>query len=289
VRHRLPFIALAAVIIALVLALVVTQTASRRSDRELSGTIEAYEVQLTSKVSARVVEVRREEGSAVNAGDTLMRLDDADYRNAALAALAQVQAAEAGLSATASRAVLAETSLARVEKLYASGNLTRQEIDRARTEATGARDATAAARTAVDAARAQHDLAQTRMNDCTVIAPVAGTVSANAFRLGETVIAGSVPVTIIDLSQTWLTVYLPERLLGRVKLGDTCRVRIDGYPKRDFHGTLGFIADKAEFTPKDIQTKEERINQVYRVKITLPNPESILKPGMPADAYLGLH
>jgi HlyD family secretion protein len=289
VRHRLPLIALAAVIIALALALVVTQTASRRSDRDLSGTIEAYEVQLTSKVTARVVEVRCEEGSVVNADDTLMRLDDADYRNAALAAQAQVQAAEAGLSATASRAVLAETSLARVEKLYASGNLTRQEIDHARTEATAARDALAAAGNAVDAARAQRNVAQARMNDCTVIAPVSGTISAVAFRLGETVIAGSVPVTIIDLSQTWLTVYLPERLLGRVKLGDTCRVRVDAYPKRDFDGTLSFIADKAEFTPKDIQTKEERINQVYRMKITLPNPESILKPGMPADVYLSLH
>jgi len=289
VRRRLPFIALAAVIVALVVALVVTQTAGRRSDRELSGTIEAYEVQLTSKVTARVVEVRCEEGKAVNAGDTLMRLDDSDYRNAARAAQAQVRAAAAGLSAAASRAVLADTSLARVEKLYASGNLSRQEIDRARTEATGARDALSAARTAVDAARAQHDLAQARMNDCTVIAPVAGVVSAVAFRLGETVLAGSVPVTIIDLGQTWLTVYLPERLLGRVKFGDSCRVRVDAYPKRDFRGALTFIADKAEFTPKDIQTREERINQVYRVKIALPNPDRILKPGMPADAYLSLH
>ena len=288
-RRRLPFIALAAVIIALVIALVVTQTASRRSDRELSGTIEAYEVQLTSKVTARVIEVRCEEGKQVAAGDTLMRLDDADYRNAALAAQAQVQAAEAGLSAATSRAKLAETSLARVEKLYAGGNLTRQEIDRARSDATAARDALAAAGTAVDAARAQHDIAQARMNDCAVVAPVSGTVSAVAFRIGETVLAGSVPITIIDLDQIWLTVYLPERLLGRVKLGDSCRVRVDAYPKKDFGGTLTFIADKAEFTPKDIQTREERINQVYRMKITLPNPEGILKPGMPADAFLTFH
>jgi HlyD family secretion protein len=125
-RRRLPFIALAAVIVALVIALVVTQRGRRRSDNELSGTIEAYEVQLTSKVTARVIEVRCEEGQPVVTGDTLMRLDDADYRNAALAAQAQVQAAEAGLSAAASRARLAETSLARVEKLYAGGNLTRQ-------------------------------------------------------------------------------------------------------------------------------------------------------------------
>jgi HlyD family secretion protein len=288
-RRRLPFIALAAVIVALVIALVVTQGGRRRSDNELSGTIEAYEVQLTSKVTARVVEVRCEEGQPVVAGDTLMRLDDGDYRNGALAARAQVQAAEAGLSAAASRAKLAETSLARVEKLYAGGNLTRQEIDRARSDATAARDALAAAGTAVDADRAQRDVAQTRMNDCTVVAPIDGTVSAVAFRLGETVLAGSVPITIIDLGQTWLTVYLPERLLGRVKLGDTCRARIDAYPKKDFRGTLTFIAERAEFTPKDIQTKEERINQVYRLKITLPNPDRLLKPGMPADALLNLH
>jgi HlyD family secretion protein len=288
-RRRLPLVALAAVIVALAVALVVTQASGRRSDRELSGTIEAYEVQLTSKVTARVVEVRCEEGEPVNVGDTLMRLDDADYRNTALAAQAQVQAAEAGLSAAASRARLAETSLARMEKLYAGANLTRQEIDRARTEATGARDALAAAGTAVDAARAQHELAKARTSDCAVIAPISGTVSVVAFRLGETVLAGSVPVTIIDLGQTWLTVYLPERLLGRVRLGDTCRARIDAYPKKDFRGTLTFIADKAEFTPKDIQTREERINQVYRLKIALPNPDRILKPGMPADVFLNLH
>jgi HlyD family secretion protein len=281
-RRRLPLVALAAVIVALAVALVVTQASGRRSDRELSGTIEAYEVQLTSKVTARVVEVRCEEGEPVNVGDTLMRLDDADYRNTALAAQAQVQAAEAGLSAAASRARLAETSLARMEKLYAGANLTRQEIDRARTEATGARDALAAA-------GAQHELAKARTSDCAVIAPISGTVSVVAFRLGETVLAGSVPVTIIDLGQTWLTVYLPERLLGRVRLGDTCRARIDAYPKNDFRGTLTFIADKAEFTPKDIQTREERINQVYRLKIALPNPDRILKPGMPADVFLNLH
>jgi HlyD family secretion protein len=288
-RRRLPFIALAVVIGALVAALVVTQGAGRKSDRELTGTIEAYEVQITSKVTARVTEVRCEEGQPVKAGDTLMRLDDSDYRNAALAARAQVLAAEAGLSAAASRARLAETSLARVEKLFAGGNLTRQEIDRARSEATAARDGFAAAGSAVDAARAQHELTRARMNDCVVLAPVTGTVSAVAYRLGETVLAGSVPVSIIDLDQTWLTVYLPERLLGRVKLADTCRVRIDAYPGRDFEGTLAFISGRAEFTPKDIQTREERINQVYRLKIILPNPEHILKPGMPADAFLTLH
>jgi HlyD family secretion protein len=288
-KGRFPLVAIAVIIVALAIALIVSQRSGRRNDRELSGTIEAYEVQVGSKVGARVLAVRCEEGQAVKTGDTLMLLDDSDYRNAGLAAQAQLQAAQANLSAAGSRAGLAESSITRMESMFASGNLTRQEIDRARAEANAARDALAAARTAVDAAQAQSNIAVARLNDCTVTAPIDGAVSTIAFRVGETVMPGSTPITIVSLDQTWLNVYVPERLLGRVKLGDTCRVRIDAYPKKDFRGTLTFIADKAEFTPKDIQTKEERINQVYRVKITLPNHDRILKPGMPADAWLNLH
>jgi len=277
------------VVITLMVALVVSRHAGARSDSELSGTIEAYEVQVTSKVAAQVTAVRCEEGQAVKTGDTLLVLDDSDYRNAALAAQAQFQAAQANLSAMQSRASLADSSLARLRRLFAAGNLTRQEMDKTESDAKAANDALTAARTAVDAARAQADVAQARLNDCTVTAPVSGTVATVAFRIGETVLAGSVPVTIIDLNQIWLDVYLAERLLGRVRLGDSCRVRVDAYPNRDLHGAVSFIADKAEFTPKDIQTKEERINQVYRLKITLPNADRVLKPGMPADAYLNLH
>jgi HlyD family secretion protein len=287
-KNRLPFIVIAAVVVALVAALTVSQRAGRRPDNDLSGTVEAYEVRVAAKVVARVIEVRCEEGQAVEAGDTMMLLDDSDYRSAALASHAQMQAAQANLSAAASRAGLADSSRARMERMYKSGNLTRQELDRVQTESRAAQEALAAAGTAVEATQAQADVALNRVKDCAITAPVSGTVSTVVFRLGETVLAGSTPITIIDLSQTWLTVYLSERLLGRVRLGDTVRVRIDAYPKKDFIGTVSFIADKAEFTPKDIQTREERINQVYRVKVALPNPDRALKPGMPADAVFDL-
>ena len=288
-KGRFPLVAVGVIIVAMVVALVVSQRAGRRTDRELSGTIEAYEVQVASKVAARVLVVRCEEGQTVKAGDTLLVLDETDYRNAALAAQAQLQAAEANLSAMQSRTALADSSLARLRRLFATGNLTRQELDQVQTEARAAEDALAAARTAIQAAQAQVNVAETRVSDCVIIAPVPGTVSIVAFRQGETVAPGSMPVTIIDLDQTWLTLYLAERLVGRVRLGDSCRVHIDAYPKRNFPGTLSFIADQAEFTPKDIQTKEERISQVYRLKIVLPNSDRSLKPGMPADAYLNLH
>jgi HlyD family secretion protein len=288
-KGRFPIVAVVVVVIALAVALVVSRRSGARGNSELSGTIEAYEVQVASKVTARVLDVRCEEGQVVKAGDTLLVLDQSDYRNAALAADAQLRAAQANLSAVRSRAALADSSLARLRRLFSAGNLTRQEMDKTESDAKAANDALAAARTTVDAAQAQANIALARLCDCSVTAPVSGTVTTVAFRVGETVLAGSVPVTIIDLNQTWLNVYLPERLLGKVRAGDSCRVRIDAYPKRDFRGVVSFIADKAEFTPKDIQTREERISQVYRLKISLPNADRVLKPGMPADAYLTLH
>jgi HlyD family secretion protein len=287
-RNRLPFIAIAAVVVIFVVALVVSQRSGRRAQNELSGTIEAYEVQVTARVSGRVLDVRCEEGRVVKAGDTLLLIDTADYRNAALASQAQFEAAQANVVAAESRARLADSSLNRLERLFRAGNLTRQEFDKTQSDARAANEALAAARTSVSAAAAQLDIAAKRRSDCVITAPASGAITTVAIHMGENAAPGSTLLTIIDMDQTWLTVYLPERLIGRVRLGDTARIRVDGYPGRDFPGTIGFIADKAEFTPKDIQTREERINQVYRVKVALPNAERILKPGMPADAFFTL-
>jgi HlyD family secretion protein len=288
-RNRLPLVAVAAVVLVFVVALVVAQRAGHRPRNELSGTVEAYEVQVTSQVTGRVLDVRCEEGQTVQAGDTLVLIDAADYGSAALAAEAQFHAAEANAGAAESRARLADSSLRRLERLFAAGNLSRQEFDRTQSDARAAGEALAAARTAVQAAQAQLDIARGRTADCTVLAPIAGSVTAVVSRSGENAAPGSVLATLVDLDRTWLVCYLPEQLLGRVRLGDSARIRVDAFPRRDLTGTVAFISDKAEFTPKDIQTREERINQVYRTKVALPNPERILKPGMPADVLLTLH
>jgi HlyD family secretion protein len=287
-RKRLPLIAVVVVVAALVVTLVVTARSGRRADNELSGTIESFEVQLSARVSARVLATPREEGEPVRAGDTLAVLDTADYARAAEAARAQWRSAGAALDAARARERLAATTLERFAAVAESGDLSRQQLDQARAESAAADAASRAAATAAEAARAQYDLALARLADCTVLAPLDGTIATLVFRPGETVNPGQVVATIVDLDRTWLTVYLPERLLGRVRLGDSARIRVDAWPGRDFPGRVSFIAEQAEFTPKDIQTREERVNSVYRLKIALPNPERVLKPGMPADARLTL-
>ena len=95
-------------------------------------------------------------------------------------------------------------------------------------------------------------------------------------------------MTLGDLSRPWVNVYVGERDLGKVRLGMTAQVTVDSYPDAPFPGKVTFIAERAEFTPKNIQTPDERVKLVYRVKVTVDNRKGILKPGMPVDVDLGV-
>ncbi|HOT29628.1 MAG TPA: HlyD family efflux transporter periplasmic adaptor subunit [Candidatus Ozemobacteraceae bacterium] len=129
-------------------------------------------------------------------------------------------------------------------------------------------------------------LARIRLDNGTLVSPVAGTVLAHHAEPGEFLAAGTPVVTVAPLDRLWMRAYLPETDLGRVVLGQAASVTIDTWPDRSYPGTLSFISQQTEFTPKTIQTDKERITLVYRVKIRLDNPAGELKPGMPAVVTL---
>jgi multidrug resistance efflux pump len=105
--------------------------------------------------------------------------------------------------------------------------------------------------------------------------------------VGEVAAAGATIVEVGQLDQVTLTVYIPENQYGRIKLGESAKISVDSFPGKTFAGSVTYIADQAEFTPRNVQTVDSRSTTVYKVEITLPNPDSDLKPGMPADATLG--
>jgi HlyD family secretion protein len=131
-------------------------------------------------------------------------------------------------------------------------------------------------------------LADLNLSRCKLFAPIAGRVLSKNREAGETVPAGASIVTLGDLTRPWLNLYIGERDLGRVSLGMKAEVTVDSFPTRPFAGKLSFISEKAEFTPKNIQTQDERVKLVYRVKIELENRDQALKAGMPADAVIAL-
>ncbi len=133
-------------------------------------------------------------------------------------------------------------------------------------------------------AQAQMDTLAVQREKFTLTTPSEGVVVNRPAQVGEVALPGVTVLTIADLNTVTLTVYVPESQYGTLTLGQSVSVSVDTFPNETFAGTVDFISDQAEFTPKNVQTQEERVNLVYAIKITLPNPDRKLKPGMPADA-----
>lgn len=142
----------------------------------------------------------------------------------------------------------------------------------------------AAAKGQVEQARGSRDALQSQLTKLTLTAPRVGVVAQRLLHLGEMAAPGSAVFHIVNLDQMTLTVYVPEDRIGRIKLGAHADVNVDSFPGRVFPGTVSFVSPQAEFTPKNIATKDQRVTQVFAVKITVANAGRVLKPGMPADA-----
>lgn len=223
-----------------------------------SGTIEATEVVVSSKVGGTVLKLLVEEGNKVNKGDIIAQLDNSEL--------------EAVYKQAKANSILAYNNLKRTEELSSKGYASPQALD--------------VAKASYDAAKASEDLASIRLKDATITAPVSGYVLIKSIEEGELASAGSSIVTLGDLTNVYMMVYVSETQVGRIKLSDRVYIFSDSYSNERFEGRVTYISEKAEFTPKTIQTKEERVTQVFGVKVEVPNPDLKLKPGLPADALI---
>ena len=138
--------------------------------------------------------------------------------------------------------------------------------------------------------RSKANLAQVdaQLADTLAVSPVDGVVLVKSADVGEVLAAGATVVTVGDIGHPWLRAYINETDLGKVKLGSKVRITTDSYPGKVYDGRVSFISAEAEFTPKQIQTQEERVKLVYRIKIDVDNPRQELKSNMPADAEIVL-
>jgi HlyD family secretion protein len=200
------------------------------------------------------------------------------------------------LSTSAAESVLearARTAVARARLDNAKDKLATMQTGDQSLQVAAAQAGEAQAQTAVS--QAQDNLSQAQaalklvdlqLEKCTIKAPMAGIVTARNLEVGELVSAGSTVMTISQLNTVNLTVYLPENRYGQVQLGQKVSISVDSFPGRTFTGQVQFISDEAEYTPRNVQTVDGRKATVYAVKISVPNDQLDLKPGMPADVDL---
>jgi HlyD family secretion protein len=287
-----------------------------------SGHVEATEVRLSTKIAGTVASFPVAEGDRVTAEQEVARIDDTDVRLAIAAARAErgqaaaeldlrragsrpedVKEAEAQYERAESELQGARLDFDRMEGLLASGSGTAKARDdaRARRDAAAANVRAAGERVArlragfrkeeIDGARARVEAADARLaqleqqlKDAVIQSPVAGVLSEKLVERGELAARGTALAVVTDVDRPWLTIYLPEPHLGRIRLGQEAEVVTDSGQTRAARVT--FISAQAEFTPKNVQTPDERAKLVYRVKLGLENQDGVFKPGMPAEARL---
>jgi len=136
--------------------------------------------------------------------------------------------------------------------------------------------------------KAQEQLLMRQIEDTKIKAPSSGFLEVRHVEVGELAIPGSLLFTLIDLDRTYVKAYIPEKYIGQIIMGNTVEVSCDSYPDKIFKGKVDYIADEAEFAPKNIQTKEERLKLVFMIKSYLDNKQRLLKPGMPVDVIIWL-
>ncbi|MDE2180537.1 MAG: efflux RND transporter periplasmic adaptor subunit [candidate division NC10 bacterium] len=289
-----------------------------------NGTIEATEVEVSSKLPGRLAQLLVKEGDQVQANQVIARLDTSEIeaeRAQNQAALARAEAqlkellagsrvqeieeARANLQQAEDNLKLARDDWDRFDSLFKEGAISAQERDRAKNRVEIAQSQVKAAREryelvrvgprpeVIEAARHERDrakaaleVAQVRLRDSTILAPLSAIVLTKRAEQGEVVNPGFPIVILIDPDDLWLRVYIPESEIGLVGIGQDAAVTVDSFPNRRFEGKVIEISSKAEFTPRTVQTKKERVNLVFGVKIRLDNHERLLKPGMPADTEI---
>ena len=194
---------------------------------------------------------------------------------AARAAADRVAAAGAAYAAS-------DDQFKRVARAYPAG-ITKAEYERARAARDGASAELASARSLAAQAEATKAQLDARRREVEVRAPITGVVLSRNVEPGEVLGAGTPVVTLADLSVLELNVFIPEAKVGFVGVGDPVEIAVDSYPGDIFRGKVKAIGSKAEFTPRNVESKEDRVTLVFKVTVTVPNGDGKLKPGMPAD------
>ncbi len=265
-----------------------------------SGVFEAVSVLVSPEVGGRIESFPVDEGSALAKGDVICRVDTSILEIEKLArqtGFAEIDAMEAQAEAEAARAqaVLdgAQREYQRAKTLQERGSIPQQRLDDAETAYTVARRArltATAAQSSFPAKRASLEAAIAVIDDKiargTVVSPLNSVVIEKYFEPGEMAVPGRSLVKLADLSEMWIRIYIPGSDLDKVHPGSAARIYLDGDIETALNGRVTWVAEQAEFTPKNAQTRDARAELVYAVKVTVTNSDNRLKIGMPADVCL---
>jgi HlyD family secretion protein len=270
-----------------------------------NGRLEADPIDIATKFAGRIAQVRADEGDRVAAGQALAVMDTSDLdqtlkKGEAQVELAQktIEEAKANLENAKTSSLLAQQEIERTAKLVKTGFATRELLDQRKQTLDGARLAQQAAEHRVAQAEkalkaAEHEAEITRVNiaDNTLVAPRDGRIQYRVANVGEVLPAGGKVFTMLDTAYVYMDVYLPTLQADKVRIGAEARILLDAYPDRPIPAKVSFLADQAQFTPKMVETRDDRDRMMFRVRVRI-DPEraradaDAVRSGLPGVAYV---
>jgi HlyD family secretion protein len=270
-----------------------------------NGRLEARQVDVVAKYAGRLKTVTVDEGDTVDAGQVVATIDTEPLEAELRAAQAQIVEAKENLRVASAQIKvknaelgLANTQLKRAKPLVKNGAISQQEldvdqakVDSAQAGVAGAQAQSSQAQSAIDAATAKAERLQAQINDNTLRAPVRARVESRVAQPGEVVGEGGKVLTTYDLSDVYMYVFLPTDKAGKVALGSEGRIVLDALPQNPIRATVSYVSPQAQFTPKTVETAEERHNLSFRVKLQIDKErlrayEKLVKAGIPGMGYV---
>ena len=251
-----------------------------------SGSVEANTVTVGAQTSGKVLVKPFRKGDEVKQGDTLLVIER-DLLDAKMNEL------ETGIAATLAEMDAARIDLANVRKnldrlkqAYTAGSVPQKDMDNLTASFQSGDKRIAGLESILQTLNAQKATLAIQIGYTTVTSPIGGYIQSDPVEVGEIAVTGSALFEIVNLSDTWVEIYINETEIPFVHLSDNADIYLDSDPQTPLKGTVSFISQKAEFTPKNVQTKKERVKQVFAVRVRVDNSTQRFKPGLPVDVYL---
>lgn len=251
-----------------------------------SGSVEANTVTVSAQTSGKVLVKPFRKGDEVKQGDTLLVIER-DLLDAKMNEL------ETGITATLAEMDAARIDLANVRKnldrmkeAFKVGSVPQKDMDNLTASYQSGDKRIAALESKLQTLQAQKETLAIQIGYTTVTSPIGGYIQSDPVEIGEVVMMGSTLFEIVNLSDAWVEIYVNETEIPFVHLNDSADIYLDSDPQMPLKGTVSFISQKAEFTPKNVQTKKERVKQVFAVRVRVDNSLQRFKPGLPVDVYL---
>jgi HlyD family secretion protein len=266
-----------------ILSVLLLATACHRQNNAVSGTIEVDEVHVGPRMGGRVEKIFAQEGDKLGPGQMIVELDAAELQARRQLAAAQINSAIHDAEAQTAQLEFMRDDALRQQDLLKRKVVSPSDAERTASVARAQDKIVEAAKTRVVQARAQLADIDAQFAEMQVKAPTDSILEVLSVKVGDVLAPNREVATLILPQHLWVRVFVPEPWLGLIKVGDSVHVRVDSFPGKDFDGTVEQVNRQAEFTPRNVQTVEDRIRQVYGVKIRLPNDDDRLRAGMSAD------